>query len=195
MCELISATGIVYMITVGSTGKRYIGETERSFSNRYNITKEELTRGKIGPCLIFRPDGSPKTALSNRDIVEDITRSPETVNVQILEKDINCQEERIEKENAYIRKFDTIFNGYNKKISAKISTKKKNKIKLQDLPCVKPQDLEYDLYPVFSKDLERRQEEFKIKVLKIYKQMVLREKIPENKKILEAYLENLEICS
>ena len=132
---------------------------------------------------------------SGSDIVEDITRSPETVNVQILEKDINCQEERIEKENAYIRKFDTIFNGYNKKISAKISTKKKNKIKLQDLPCVKPQDLEYDLYPVFSKDLERRQEEFKIKVLKIYKQMVLREKIPENKKILEAYLENLEICS
>ena len=195
MCELTSATGIVYKINVGFTGKSYIGETERSFSNRYNITKKELTQSKVGHCLIFRPDGSIKTALSNKDIVKDIGVSPETVNVEILEQNINCQEERIRKENKYIQKFDTIFNGYNKKISVKTTQKREPKVKLSDLDCVKPHELEYELLPIFLKDLERRQDDFKVKVLKTYEKIVSRDKLPKNKEILKAYLESLEICS
>ena len=192
MCELTSAKGILYKITQNSTDKSYIGQTEKTFSSRYNIKKDQLKVNKVGYCLVFDNEGNYQTALSNKLIIQDIIDSPDTVEVDILEKDIYDLTQRIKLENKYIEKYGTIFNGYNTKISVDPPKKPQRRLKIQDFDCIKPEDIEYDIFEVFEQHQQRQINDFIDQITEKNIKMINSARVlPKNKEDLALYLENI----
>ena len=192
MCELTSAKGILYKITQDSTDKSYIGQTEKTFSSRYNIKKSQLKVNNVGFCLVYDNEGKFQTALSNKLIIQDILNSPHTVKVKILQKGVYELGDRIKLENDYIQQFNTIFQGYNTKINIDAPKKPKKRLKMQDFECIKPEDVEYDLFEVI-KDYQRQQiNKYIDKITKNNSNMIARATLlPKNKEDLKLYLRSL----
>lgn len=112
MCKLNSAKGIVYEILFGSTGKRYIGQTAKSFSERYNVPyKSRRDEQSIKDFL-----SSEKCSTTTAKLKEALTLHGSAVSITILKENLGSKE-RIEEEERLIKKFNSINEGYNTTLS------------------------------------------------------------------------------